>query len=596
MAQLQTPGEFNRVAAKRRDPRTYRGQRPKYGDSNQIDVEGEFRQVAGEEGVLGDPKGMAAYCYIRVSSEKQSEDGRSGLPRQIQHIDEVACKEGLYIPWDMVSADAAHSGFEFENRPALTGLRQEVKTDPRSRFIVFEHLDRLSRNAKWHQGFLLDEFERHGMTLVFWKPFGSEIERAVLGTISEEGMRTEIARMHEGTLLKAQSGRVTAKRPAYGYMFVDSDGQPSPKARTDTHYAFHPERSKVMRFIYDRILHDYWTLGEIADWLNRNEVPTRFNAAVWCPATLAAMIKNPVYKGEFYANRYYHEKTGEYREDGRPKRVTRERPRKEWILVKVPATVTPDEWERAREIVASHQKRSSRNMKKREWLLSSFARCDICGYAYNAIIGGSKNRPIRYYGCKGRDSKRAQLTGEHCQSPYVRADFLEQFVWDRVAEIILDPEIVISYLEQEHQDVQQQEYERQFAFLGDELDRLEQQDERWRDAYLGKVISLDEFKGYRDQIAHRKSELAHERGNLEKKLGKLMTLEQKKEIVLQGLEQLRQKMQTDESATFEEKRKLLGVLLDEIYVDSERKTIRFEGIIRDRYDLSDTGFDLGSIR
>lgn len=130
--------------------------------------------------------------------------------------------------------------------------------------------------------------------------------------------------------------------------------------------------------------------------------------------------------------------------------------------------------------------------------------------------------------------------------------------------------------------------------MEEELAKLELQNERWREAYLGEVISLDEFKGYRDQIARRKSELIRDKRTVENKLGKLMTLEQKREVVLQGLEQLRQKMQTDEPATFEHKRKLLRILLDAIYVDSERKIIRFEGIINARYDFSGTGFVLGS--
>jgi site-specific DNA recombinase len=567
-----------------KDARVFRGQRRLYSTVEKVEVEEEFKKVANKDGILGDPEGIPAYCYIRVSSEAQTEDGRSGLPRQLQHIDEKAKEENLAISWNMVFTDAGYSGFQFENRPELSRLRQEVATNPRSKYLMMEHLDRLSRNVKWHQGFLLDEFEGHGMKLVFWRAYSSEIERTVLGTIAEEGMRTEIARMREGMVYKAKSGRITAKRPAYGYIFVDSDGNPGPQTSQDTHYAHHPEASKIMRFVYEQLIYHDSTLGPIAEYLNRNEIPTPHNATAWTVASLARMVKSPVYKGEFYANRFYQELTGEHREDGKPKRVTRERPTEEWIKIEVPAIVTPEEWQLAQEVLKSNQKRSTRNMKKREWLLSSFVRCDICGYAYNATIGGGKNKSIRYYGCKGRNSARARATGQYCRSPYVHADLLEQLVWDNIAELVFNPEIIIEYLEREHEQEWRREYETQLEFLGKELEKLASQKVRWREAYLNEVITLEEYKSHRQQIEKRAGALRQEQQDLETKLGTEISLEEKKRIVLKGLEGIREQM-AERELSFEFRRRILGLLIDQIYVDSEKKTIRLEGVIRETYSF-----------
>jgi DNA invertase Pin-like site-specific DNA recombinase len=238
-------------------------------------VKESFNQMA-TNGFLGDPEGILAYAYIRVSSAQQAEDGRSGLPRQLEHCHQVALQQHLKISWEMVFADDGFSGFEFETRPALSALREEIKKQSRSQYLVIEHLDRLSRNARWHQGFLLDEFSRYHITPIFWKSFGSEIERAVLGTISEEGMRAEIARMMEGMRLKALSGRVTAKRPRFGYTFVDSEGKPSDKARQDTHYAVHPEQSKIVRWVYHCIISEHKSLRLIAQAMNDQKIPTMF--------------------------------------------------------------------------------------------------------------------------------------------------------------------------------------------------------------------------------------------------------------------------------------------------------------------------------
>ncbi|HLZ81396.1 MAG TPA: recombinase family protein, partial [Ktedonobacteraceae bacterium] len=181
------------------------------------------------DGCIGDPCGELAYAYLRVSGEEQAEEGRSGLPRQIGHIHEIAYKYGYKIPWDYVYADD-FTGFSFEDRPALSKLRSEYKSGHQRAFaVVIEELDRLSRNADWHQGYLLDELKRFGITALFWKQFSSRIERTVLGAIAQDGMEQSKARMMEGNLRKARSGRVTARVPAYGYKLVDAEGNEGPR-------------------------------------------------------------------------------------------------------------------------------------------------------------------------------------------------------------------------------------------------------------------------------------------------------------------------------------------------------------------------------
>src|SRR5262245_36351431 len=105
------------------------------------------------DGCIGDPNGQPAYLYIRVSSDGQAEEGRSGLPRQIEHCHAIATQRGFKIAWNLVFADD-DTGFEFEGRPELTKLRVAYKSR-QGKAVVMEHLDRLSRDSEWHQGYLL---------------------------------------------------------------------------------------------------------------------------------------------------------------------------------------------------------------------------------------------------------------------------------------------------------------------------------------------------------------------------------------------------------------------------------------------------------
>ena len=58
-----------------------------------------------QNNALGNPEGELAFGYLRVSSAAQADEGRSGIPRQMMHIHEVAVKNGLKIPWDYLYAD-----------------------------------------------------------------------------------------------------------------------------------------------------------------------------------------------------------------------------------------------------------------------------------------------------------------------------------------------------------------------------------------------------------------------------------------------------------------------------------------------------------
>src|SRR5690349_9104560 len=80
-----------------------------------------FKEVAAPNGgVLGDPNGENSFAYLRVSTDQQAEEGRGGLPRQLDHIHDIALKTGRRIEWENVYADD-HSGFEL-HRPKIDEL------------------------------------------------------------------------------------------------------------------------------------------------------------------------------------------------------------------------------------------------------------------------------------------------------------------------------------------------------------------------------------------------------------------------------------------------------------------------------------------
>jgi site-specific DNA recombinase len=478
----------------------------------------EFDSLAIND-ALGHPNGELAYAYIRVSSSGQAEEGRSGLPRQIQHVHEAALKNRLKIPWEYLFADD-DSGFEFTERPDLSRLRQEYKSDQRrAHAVVMEHLDRLSRNADWHQGYLLDEMKQFGIRAAFWKQFSSRIERVVMGAVAQDGMEQAKQRMAQGSIHKAKSGRVTAKTPAYGYKLVDSLGNEGPTAKKDTHYGIREEEADVVRYIFRKVLEGY-PLRRIAVMLEGNYPPPK-KFTHWEPKMIELIVKRQVYKGEFIAHRSIEVKILVSSDpasltESVGKTVSRkiQRPPEEWIIVPVPAIVSLEDWERANEIIANNK---GRQEAATPFLLTGLVTCATCGYRYVGRLRKERKgkRNIEYtltnYRCSGRGNRVPAVAEKiGCNQKQISMRILDHIVWSVIYEVLLYPNIMIGALEREFNSEQNEQTRNQLEFLENQIKELKQEDEQLYKAYLADAFDENEYAEHRSLIKNQQQKLQSE--------------------------------------------------------------------------------------
>ncbi|MEO8396351.1 MAG: recombinase family protein [Chloroflexota bacterium] len=551
----------------------------------------EFDKLA-LDGCIGKPTGQVAYAYIRVSGEEQADEGRSGLPRQIAHIHEAANKHGYKIPWDMVFADD-HTGFEFEGRPALGRLRSEYKSkERRAAIVVVEHLDRLSRNADWHQGFLLDEMKRIGILPVFWKEFYSRIERVVLGAIAQEGMEAEIRRMTEGNLFKARSGRVTARVPAYGYKFVDANGNEGAAALRDTYYAIRDDEAAIIRLIYSRCRAGD-TLRQIAKDLEGAGVPPPKQYKHWEPTQLRVFIKNEVYMRDFYAHRWLHTTEQKPSKDGlstRTVKVSTQRPREEWIRVPVPAIVSAEEWEAANVIMKKNQKTARRNAKV-PYLLTGLVRCAYCGWNYAGTTSRSRktnNITSRYYTCPNRNIRPKHLVpNDNCRDALIHCKRLDPIVGDIVCQALLEPKVLLEALDMDATSERNRELGHQVNYLEHELASKNDDDDKLLRAYMAGAFDEHEYAARRKMLKDERIRLAEEVARLRFQVVTPEQLEQRKQIVLAMSEQMHsQNIPLD--PPFELKQRIIRLMVDEITVNMTEGWLKLNGALRGMYPIVNT--------
>lgn len=529
---------------------------------DKVDLKHEFVNIAGGHHVIGDPSGQSAYGYARVSSLHQSEDGASGLPRQILNIHKAAKKSGLAIRFEDLYVDDGYTGFEFNNRPALTKLRYEVRSNPQAGHLVIEEIDRLSRNSDWHQGFLLDEFSRRNVTVHFYVNPGSELERYIRGYIAQEGMKKDMARMQAGKMYKAMDGRVTATRAAYGYELSD------PK---DTHYVINEEQAQVVRMMYGWMAEERRTTTWIAHTLNEMGIPGR-RGGTWVGGTVLNLLKNEVYKGWFVHNRRAYETAG-YTEEGKPIKRWRLRPESEWIWVPVPAIVSEQVWEQAQEVIQHNRVRASKRNAGTcsNWLLSGLIECSICQYVFQAARGGTSKKgqpsPIRYYCCGGRNSARARHLGICCRSPHIHADVIERLIWQKIVDLITQPEQVIEVFEQEFVDNRLAEHGGQIQYLGNKISQLQKEKLRWDTAYAQEVIEVEEYGQKVGGIREQLGKMEKSYSELERQYEQLKHESNLKAEIESRLNGLRQGVSSD--LPHDLKRSIVTMLIDKIVLNSE---------------------------
>jgi site-specific DNA recombinase len=86
---------------------------------------------------------------------------------------------------------------------------------------------------------------------------------------------------------------------------------------------------------------------------------------------------------------------------------------------------------------------------KHEYPLTGFVSCGDCG---SPLVGSCLRGDYRYYICRGtyKTSSRNRI----CNAHYIKADWLEAVVWDKVKGVLSHPEVLLNELRKQTKDEQ----------------------------------------------------------------------------------------------------------------------------------------------
>src|SRR5712692_8856058 len=369
---------------------------------------------------------MRVALYFRVSTDEQKE--RASIETQREFAAQY-CKVHEITVISSYSDDGISGTIPVAERPDGSRLLQDAQAKKFDTILVYK-LDRLARSTleilkavetlgQWGVSIksMTEPFETDssvGKFLVSMLASVAQLERDAIRDRSGAGMERV-----------ARQGKWLGGRPSFGYQVIDSK------------LAIHPEQAEIVKEIFQMFLSGS-TQRAIAHHFNAQGVIRPLGRdgqgvnRLWHEATISKLLRDTVYAGTFRWR-----KTTARKRLGR--RITFiKAPESRQISCSVPAIISAEDFEETQRRLEQNLRRSQRNARN-FYLLRSLVKCDCCGRTYVGLTASNRRRN-QYYRCGSHFRK---IGVEPCQGKAVRADVLDEKVWEHCIAFISNPSAVV---------------------------------------------------------------------------------------------------------------------------------------------------------
>lgn len=237
---------------------------------------------------------------------------------------------------------------------------------------------------------------------------------------------------------------------------------------------------------------------KIARILNEEKIPTKAGKK-WEARTVSRIVRNPSYTGITY----FGQTSG---------KDHRQNPKESWhkLTDVTPAIISQELFDRV-QVALARSKELHPGIALHEYPLTGFAVCAICG---SPLVGSCLRGNYRYYICRGTypTASRKRI----CNAHYIKADWLEDVVWNKVKSVLQKPEILLKEVhrltEAEKVKVSTEELEQEIRVLNRSLKGYDGQERRLMDVLRSGVatadIVLDEINQMKKEKEGDQSKLA----------------------------------------------------------------------------------------
>ncbi|MFC1902753.1 recombinase family protein [Chloroflexota bacterium] len=398
-------------------------------------------------------------AYTRVSTLEQTKG--VSIEAQLDRLRSYA----KFQEWTIVDEfiDAGWSGKD-DNRPGLRRLMASCRNGGIGTVVVCK-IDRLMRNARLLLG-CVDEFKKLGIRFIAiddnvdtGESKTGQLMLTILAAVAEWERERIGERVAEGRQYRISQGRWPSGRTLYGYRWFPED------QRWETV----DEEAEVVKDIYELYVKENLGVMKIPIRLNEESKITR-SGSKWRLSSVYRILTHPGYKGEH--------PTG----------------------IKMPVIIDEATWE-----LAQQKRLRARSVRRivKDWLLQGMCICGECGHILSCLQKDATEK--RYYGCHGR-YKDVHLDGSpRCQLPRLKADWLEEVVWERLKGVLSDSEKLHQGIKDALTELKErkEDYGGQTASVDKQLEAIRLKKERlglvFTDGTIGKDVYEGRLQGFRKQ-------------------------------------------------------------------------------------------------
>lgn len=379
--------------------------------------------------------------YARVSSDEQRD--AETIKNQTAEVERYFQAHSIpFAEWFL--DDGVTGTTPFDERPAGAHLLAALRTGQYRGLACLNH-KRLGRDA-YVIHLLVRQIERElGLDILAVRepvpremnPGARALMRAVYAGAAEADREDFLANSREGMERAAREGRWCGGPAPFGYHVetVRVTG-----SHTEKHLAVNEAQAEVVREAFNLYTLRGLNMRAIALEFNARNYPhplcwppyTYRRARPWYPATICRILRSRVYIGEWA----WRKTSGRVKKKGSHK-VTLN-PQEKQIIQAVPAIITLEQFREAEAVRKKNFNEAARN-SRRLYLLRGLIKCGLCGSSYTGAGGGDYNlaRGHRaYYMCSSY-VRRGYV--EKCANKYIRADRIENLIWQHCVEYIRHP-------------------------------------------------------------------------------------------------------------------------------------------------------------
>jgi site-specific DNA recombinase len=503
-----------------------------------------------------------AAIYARVSTERQEKE--KTIESQIEELRKFCEKNGFLIVKEYV--DDGWSG-ETLARPALDQLRDDASKKLFDAVCIHSP-DRLARKFIY-QGLVIEELKKKGVEVFFLnRPISDTPEDQLLlgvqGLIAEYEKAKILERTRRGRLHKAKEKGIVGSVPPYGYNYVKKTRE------REGYYEINEDEANVVRLIFDLYL-KLQSLHQVKKALYRMGIKTRKGSLVWADSTIHRILTNEAYTGTGYYNRRQSVEVDDGRKYKRtPKTGRRLRDKSEWIPIKFPPIINEQKFRLVQQLLEKRFKPYGKS--KHPYLLSGLVKCASCGYSF---AGDTYGRG-RYYRCNNRH--RRYPLPKTCNAKYIKAELLENAVWNAIANAILNPNILIGHISTLTKKVCENEesLRKERENLIKEKNELIQKKDKLIELYTESSISKEQFLNKMKDYEKRENLLDEKIKDIELKI----TQANKTPLIMKNVRFFCNLMKNRLfSLNLKQKQQFLRYIVEKIIFDSNKREAKIIGHI-----------------